>query len=89
MPARVERVLQDTNPVEISWHLKDRNGEIICQGESHRSPENVQRAVNNVAREFAILYLNALSESYPEASTVQDIFELADSADIDIEVEDA
>lgn len=63
--AKIERfpgkitVAEDDEEDAVFWHLKDDNGEVISQGEGHTSPENVQRAVNNVAREFTILYLKA------------------------------
>lgn len=63
--AQVERfpgtvkVAEDDEEDAVFWHLKDDNGEIITQGEAHTSPANVQRAVNNVALEFAKLYFEA------------------------------
>lgn len=56
------------------WHLKDNNGEIIAQGEGHTTPEAMQRAVNNVAREFAILYMNAADDAHKDVAAL-DSFE--------------
>jgi uncharacterized protein YegP (UPF0339 family) len=51
----------NTKPNEFFWHLKDDNGEIVATGEIHPNKSNLQRAVNNVAKEFALLFLTAIA----------------------------
>lgn len=70
---------------DLYWHLRDDNGEIIVAGEGHPSPAKIQRAVNNVAREFAILYMNAADGKHLDVAAL-DNFE--DWPVIDIPITD-